>query len=322
MRISEADIQLVKRNRSQFVSLKYLDDEGVIKQIDASLDSIEEGNAYINSSKLDLVPIEGKGFVDPFRSFPTTSFFCENIADKNNPRTLATKLYQGSKTKPQILLEAEWQFPPVIQRSTKCDVGIQNPKGSEAHPEGQRSSKNNIKLDPYVGLRPPLDDGWEFLAAEFSFWIPEENFNNSRFTADPDDIHSNLRSDIVATLEKINIKTTAHFHGTTAAESVIGIRGNDPIDLEDNLLISKFIIQNIVSSYGLSVKFSCPPTPNLTLIFQASKATIDKITSTINNSDFEVTELDKIIDTKITLNARLLRKLSFIPYVSFVKLLS
>jgi len=40
---------------------------------------------------------------------------------------------------------------PVIQRSTKCDVGIQTPKSSEA--------KSSQKLDPYVGLRPPLDDG-------------------------------------------------------------------------------------------------------------------------------------------------------------------
>jgi len=47
------------------------------------------------------------------------------------------------------------QFPPtVIQRSTiVANVGIQTPKGSEA-----QAAK---KLDPYVGLRPPLDDGRE-----------------------------------------------------------------------------------------------------------------------------------------------------------------
>jgi len=40
---------------------------------------------------------------------------------------------------------------PVIQRRPQADVGIQTQKGSKAH--------NGIKLDPYVALRAPLDDG-------------------------------------------------------------------------------------------------------------------------------------------------------------------
>ena len=115
---------------------------------------------------------------------------------------------------------------------------------------------------------------------------------------------------------------------------MVGIRGNDFIELADNIIIAKFIIQNVVDSYGLNVKFSCDSSPNLTLLIQSNKTIIDKIYSAINvkqtailtdsqrAKNFEIMALQRQeIGTKIALSIRLLCYNHFIPYLSFVELL-
>ena len=279
MQLSEAEIELARQNKSQFVSLKYLGDDGSLKQIDTSFNNLEEGRSFVCSNEVNLKPIDTKGFVDPFRSFPTTSFFCENIAGKHNARKLSAKL---------------------LSKSTES-------------------------------FKPLLN-------AEISFWVStEEDQSDYTLIADPIDSHANLRSDIVATLERINIKTASHYHGITPAESVIGIRGNDIIDLADNIIIAKFIIANIADSYGLKAQFVFQTLSSLSLVITGSQGDIDKICTSIqrkgkqlslfvNNSNIYSCKLGKIHNYKTTaqnavLKISLLCHDLFIPYLAFAGLL-
>lgn len=281
MQLSKSEIELVKQNKSQFVSLKFLGDDGALKQIDTSFNNIKEGNLFICSNKVNLKPIDKKNFIDPFRSFPTTSFFCENIASNYSPRKLASTL----------LSKASESFKPS-------------------------------------------------LTAEISFWISENSaLNQNSFSADPIDKYANLRSDIISTLESININTSIHFHGRTSEESVIGVRGENIVDLADNVIIAKFIIANITESYGLNAQFTLLDNKeaNISIVLKGTVKEMDKLLNAMQKNieqlslfsnkhhiyGFELGEMHsyKTTTPNTVLKISLICSHLFIPYLAFAGLL-
>lgn len=110
MPLSKKEIEIVEQNKSRFVSLKYLGDDGELKQIDCSINIFKEGISFLDNTEINLQAIPNKNFVDPFRSFPTTSFFCENIASKNNTRQLLTKLISADKVFTNQVFASEISF--------------------------------------------------------------------------------------------------------------------------------------------------------------------------------------------------------------------
>lgn len=211
MFLSTQNIDLIKKHESKFISFKYVDLNGTLKQIDISSKNIINNIIYIEDLELNLKPILGKIFIDPFRAITTTTIFCENINAKQNFRkNLLQKL--------------------------------------------ELSKNQNMEHD---------------LSLEISFWLQDEmtrsKGDNLLCCADPVDIYANLRSDIIQTLENINLKTTLHYHGKTNNHCVIGISGDNLPDLIDNYYVSKFIIQNIAENYGKIAEFHCQKHNNLCL---------------------------------------------------------
>lgn len=210
MYLTNENLIFVKKNESSFVSLKYLDLEGNLNQIDGSAKNIladPNNHGFEVGRNLCLLPIGSKGFCDPFRALPTTSFLCYNIADDLNIRKYANKLVYDSAANMVATFEAELKF------------WIDNP-------------------------------------------LEEEGF----WKIDPFDHYSNLRSDILDVLEKINIKTTIHMPGNKNGECIIGFRGDNIIDLADNFILAKFVINNVAANYGQKILFSQHREQNLKLI--------------------------------------------------------
>ena len=280
MKLSKDDIEIAKQNKSQFVSLKYLGDDGKLKQIDISINNIDEALSLVDNNEINLKTIKNKSFIDPFRSFPTTSFLCENIASKHNMR--------------QLLIE----------------------------------------------LSPTTSIANKSLAAEISFFVEGEDLsNNYKFAADQVDPNANLRSDIINTLENINIKTGIYFHGSNGGESVITIKGEDIIDLSDNILIAKFIIANVTDSYGLKAKFIEPNNraSNINLLIQGTQTNIEELPNIIEknikqidllakNNNFSILKLKKTYlyvtnTSNIMCKISLVCEDSFDPYITFAALL-
>jgi len=108
--------------------------------------------------------------------------------------------------------------------------------------ESHKYSKEDLHFDLYI-----------------HFWLDQNTEADSHdysFAADPYDLYSNLRSDIIDTLEKINVKTSCHFHGTHFVESVIAIKANNPLGLIDDYVVAKYIISNVGYAYGKSIIFT------------------------------------------------------------------
>ncbi len=99
MQISDEVIELVKKHKANFVSLKYVDDNGFVRQVDSSLEAYQNGRAFIGDNAVKLRNIPGKAFLDPFRSQPTITAFCENIASEHNPRVVASESISNDKSK-------------------------------------------------------------------------------------------------------------------------------------------------------------------------------------------------------------------------------
>ena len=65
MQLSKDDIEFIKNNKSQFVSFKYLGDDGCVKQIDLNASNIKQIDTSLDRSECVLNPIDGKKFIDP-----------------------------------------------------------------------------------------------------------------------------------------------------------------------------------------------------------------------------------------------------------------
>ncbi len=282
MKLSEENIELVHKHKSKFVSFKYLGDDGFLKQIDVSANSLVGTNIFLAASKLNLRPIKSKAFIDPFRSLLTTSFYCENHSSTVNPRKTAEKIYNS------------------------CSYPLFNE-----------------------------------CFAQISFWVTDEfsgrKTSNLAYIADPTDQQSNLRADIIATLESIGIESTYHYHGRINNESVIGIKGKTLIDLADNIVLTKFVIANVAASYSTTINFTFNENINLSLFVKGKKTQIDDTYNALmfrsrQDSTFS-TQLDEYffelkevhhykVNDEVVLHIGLIVFEQFIPYLCLVDLLS
>ena len=135
---------------------------------------------------------------------------------------------------------------------------------------------------------------------QISFWIvdefSEEKSSNLAYIADPIDQQSNLRADIIATLESIGIETTYHYHGRKNNESVIGIKGKTVIDLADNIVITKFVIANVAASYSRTINFTFNDTINLSLLVKSQKTQIDAVYSALTSRSKQVSTFSTQLD--------------------------
>lgn len=89
IKLPEQIIDHIKSNESKFISLKYIDAIGSLKQIDFLAQRIAQG---LDTDHDPLFPIANKFFVDPFRSQATTSIFCENVSNVETRKLIADEL--------------------------------------------------------------------------------------------------------------------------------------------------------------------------------------------------------------------------------------
>lgn len=235
MIISQEDIEKVKKNESKFVSLKYIDLHGNLLQLDMYCHHFISGNNNLAGKPIKLIP--DKAFSDPFRSFPTTSFLCENMEDNLNVRTNAHHLI------------------------------------------------NQHNLDHYQNI-----------SAFIHFWIEskeqaETGELSSLLIADPVDKYANLRSDIIDCLENMGIRTSLHYHGFEFNECVIGIEGNNILDLADNIIIGKFVIANVARSYGQNVTFNNKNNHNMELNISLTQNLLEQFSHNISNNSDKIASL-------------------------------
>lgn len=277
MYLTNENLNFVKKNESLFVSLKYLDLQGRLHQVDSSSRNIwadSNGHGFEVNKNICLLPIDSKGFCDPFRALSTTSFLCDNIANDFNIRKYANKLV--------------YDFSANI-----------------------------------VGT----------FEAEVTFWIDNHHKEEGSYNVDPFDHYSNLRSDILETLEKIDVKTTIHMPGNKKGQCVIGFKGENIVDLADNFILAKFVINNVAANYGQKVIFSKGNENNLKLVllcnnndgqvflnnFFINQSLILEHKELLQTTRFDAKSVSKkkLFNDDCKLQIKLITEENFTPYINF-----
>jgi hypothetical protein len=111
------------------------------------------------------------------------------------------------------------------------------------------------------------------------------------------DKYAPLRSDIMLTLENLGIKTDIHYYCSRLQASIIGISGQNIIDLVDNFFIAKFIIANITDSYGLSAQFK--PMSNFSLLIKTNNENyLSLLNKKLNNNISDSLKIREIASYK------------------------
>lgn len=271
MDITSSLIELQGEYEVDFISLKYLDDDGVLREIDYSANSIKQDPPTLRNSFLKI--LDGKHFIDPFRSHSTLSIFCDNLLLSKPLRSITEKIL-----------------------------------------------KNRTTNDKY--------------SAFIHFWPMVNNQYQSKVNYV--DNYSNLRSEILKTLELSGIETKTHYYNIKSKSCAVGIAGNSIIELADNIIISRYIISNVAASYGFNLQYTNNNFPNLdlhltvkenqsALEFSAltkksaiiSKLSIDAGAQFFEFININIHNLAKVVDIEINIRTNDF----FSPYIALLELL-
>lgn len=180
----------------EFISFKYLDDDGSLRQYDAASRNVSSDLIVHGANHPKLIPI--KQFCDPFRSYPTLSIFCVNA-------------------------------------------------------EGLKKRDFLTKIEAF---NAPVD-------AHISFWRTPNSQANG-------DIYTDLRSEILKNLEELDIVTTIHYYKKITCQNVVGMVCKNILEVIDNVVIARYLIENLATGYGFEVAFENENNVNLTLNFLQS----------------------------------------------------
>lgn len=230
----EKQLEIAKNNNSEIISIKYFDKSGIFKQIDSTIFSFDSRRFMFN--QIEPIPIEGKNFIDPFRSVATTNFFCENGLNKNDPRKIAREKFESSIYKFNSDLTIEVHFSINI-----ADKQIE---------------KNCYYIDNYANLRSDILLNLEKINVKTGFHYAEKNDKQCVIEIKGNDAIDLIDNFIIA---KYMISNICNSYGLTANFDQEG-KSNFSIIIGDSLdqinLLHKKISTHIINKNHIVKKES------------------------------------------------------------------
>ena len=254
-------LKKIKDEEIEFVDLRFSDTLGKeqhltlpTSQVDE--DMLAEGKMFdgssivgwkgISESDMVLMPDPEAAFVDPFSEYSTLNLRCDVLepdtlqAYNRCPRSLAKRAeaYLAASG----VADAAY-FGPEPEFFVFDDVRWKNDmSGCSYHIDSEEASWNTHKeyADGNTGHRPRTKGGY--------------------FPVPPVDSLADLRSLMCATLEACGIPVEVHHHEVgTAGQCEIGTRFNSLTRKADELLMLKYVVQNVAHLHGRTATFMPKP---------------------------------------------------------------
>lgn len=110
------------------------------------------------------------------------------------------------------------------------------------------------KLQSSSDNKENIDFCLSFFVSPLEKWKKDDYI----FASDPLDKYADLRSDIALILENANIQVVQHYHGSSANECIIGFRSPGFLKSAEDLVIAKYVIENVTKGYGYRANFAVP----------------------------------------------------------------
>ena len=260
--MSKDNVQtMIKDNDIKFIDLRFADTIGKEQHVTipvgaADEDFFENGKMFdgssiagwkgINESDMVLMPDMSTAVLDPFYDDPTLILRCDVLEPttmqgyERDPRSLARRAeaylkstgiadtaYFGPEPEFFIFDEVRWGD----------DI---NSAFYEVDSEEGYWNSDSISENRNIGHRPGIKGGY--------------------FPVPPVDSMQNIRAAMCTTLEEMGIKVEVHHHEVaTAGQAEIGTAFNTLVRKADELLILKYVVQNVAHGYGKTATFMPKP---------------------------------------------------------------
>ncbi len=253
-------LKKIKEEEIQFIDFRFTDTLGKTHHISTPVSALTDeifsdgkmfdgssikGWQSISKSDLALLPDLSTAKKDPFTHLATMNIHCDVITpgDKaqysRDPRSVARRaetylkstgiadaVYFGPEPEFFIFDDVRWQMT-MSESSYSIDAKEATWNSNTRYEEGN------------MGHRPCVQGGY--------------------FPVSPVDSSQDIRSDICLLLEQMGIPVEAHHHEVATAQNEIATKFNSLLKKADELQIFKYVVHNVVSSYGKTATFMPKP---------------------------------------------------------------
>ena len=252
---------LIKDNDVKFIDLRFTDTIGKEQHVTIPVsvvndDFFENGKMFdgssisgwkgINESDMVLMPDTETAVLDPFYDDPTLNLRCDVLEPttmqgyERCPRSLAKRA--ESYLKSTGIADTAY-FGPEPEFFVFDEVRWGDDLNSafyEVDSEEGCWNSDSISEDRNIGHRPGVKGGY--------------------FPVPPVDSMQNIRSAMCSTLEEMGVPVEVHHHEVaTAGQAEIGTVFNTLVRKADELLILKYVVQNVAHGYGKTATFMPKP---------------------------------------------------------------
>lgn len=259
--MSDKAMKLIMEHEVKFVDLRFCDTRGKEQHVTIPASTIdtnffEEGKMFdgssisgwkgINESDMVLMPEGDTAVLDPFFDDVTLLIRCDVLEPatmegyERDPRSLAKRAetylkstgiadtaYFGPEPEFFIFDEVRW--------GDELHSAFYEVDSEEGHWNSDRLGEDNN-----IGHRPGVKGGY--------------------FPVPPVDSQQNIRSAMCTVLEEMGVPVEVHHHEVaTAGQAEIGTAFNTLTRKADELLILKYVVQNVAHSYGKTATFMPKP---------------------------------------------------------------
>jgi glutamine synthetase len=244
----------------EFVDLRFCDLPGLMQHFTVpkhqlTADVFDEGLGFdgssirgyqeIQESDMLLIPDPDTAYVDPFRQHPTLNINCfvrDPVTGESytrDPRYVASKAEQYLRG---TNIADTAYFGPEAEFYILDDVRFDTTQNSSYYfldaVEGQWNS--GADEGPNLGYKPRYKEGY--------------------FPVPPMDHYQDLRSEMVAELERVGVAIEVQHHEVgTAGQAEIDMRFDTLLRMADKLMLYKYIIKNVARKYRKTVTFMPKP---------------------------------------------------------------
>jgi glutamine synthetase len=256
-------LKMIKEQNVKFIDFRFCDTRGKEQHVTvpshtADADLFEHGKMFdgssiagwkgINESDMILMPDADSAVLDPFYEETTLILRCDIIEPSTmqgygrDPRSLAHRAEAYLKS--TGIADTAYFGPELeffIFDSVRWDDGMW---GSYAYIESDEApwsrGQEAFGADRNKGHRAPVKGGY--------------------FPVPPVDSQQDIRSAMCLALEQMGVKVEVHHHEVAAAgQGEIGTAFNSLVKKGDELLIYKYVLQNVAAGYGKTVTFMPKP---------------------------------------------------------------
>ncbi|EHQ51312.1 glutamine synthetase, type I [Ectothiorhodospira sp. PHS-1] len=260
--MSAADVlNMIKENGAKFVDFRFVDSRGKEQHVTVPAHTVDEdvleggkmfdgssiaGWKGINESDMILMPDVDTAVMDPFFDEPTLNLRCDVV----EPATM-----QGYDRCPRSLAKRAEVYLASTGIADTCLWGPENEffvfddikwgnsiQGAFFKIDSDEASWNSEKVfeDGNIGHRPSVKGGY--------------------FPVPPVDSLQDLRSAMCLVLEEMGLKTEVHHHEVaTAGQCEIGVGPGTLTRKADEVLVLKYVVQNVAHNYGKTATFMPKP---------------------------------------------------------------